>query len=65
MVKHINIYNVNACIISGIYVVFKNEKWNKGKYPKEVNENENNMERQGNMICRSTITDDMDEIKNR
>ena len=48
-VKHTNIYNVNACIIAGIYVRLKNAK-NKGKYLKEVNEIVHAIERQGNMI---------------
>ena len=62
-VKHIALHQVNVCIISGIYVGFKNAAKNKGKYPKEVNEIVHIVESQENTISSITITDGMDEIK--
>lgn len=62
-VKHINLHDVNVCIISGIYVGFKGAKKNKGLYAKEVNELVDIIEKQGNTISNVTITDGMDMIK--
>ena len=61
--KHIALHKVNVCIISGIYVGFKNAAENKGKYPKEVNKIVHIVENQGNTISSITITDGVDEIK--
>ena len=62
-VKHINLHNVNVCIISGIYVGFKGAMKNKGLYVKEVNELVSIVEKQGNTISSIAITDGMDIIK--
>lgn len=62
-VKHINLHDVNVCIISGIYVGFKGAMKNKGFYAQEVNELVDIIEKQGNTISSVTITDGMDMIK--
>lgn len=62
-VKHINLHNVNVCIISGIYVGFKGAMKNKGLYAKEVNELVDILKGQGNIVSSIAITDGMDEIK--
>ena len=62
-VKHINLHEVNVCIISGIYVGFKGAMRNKGLYAKEINELVGIVEKQGNTISSIAITDGMDMIK--
>lgn len=62
-VKHINLHDVNVCIISGIYVGFKGAMKNKGLYAKEVNELVDIVKGQGNIISSIAITDGVDVIK--